>query len=89
MNEATFVGIAEQGLYLALLLSLPPVVVSLLIGLVVGALQTATQLRDGTITFVPRLAAVLAVLVFFGGWMGRQLVSYAQEVWSLLGAVRF
>ena len=88
MSEADLLQIARESLYLALLVSLPVLVVSLVVGLVFGILQAATQLQEHTLAFVPRLAAVLLAIAVFGGWMGSQLLRYTEGLWQLLGSIR-
>ena len=88
MTEAALLQIVREGLYLALLVSLPVLAVSLGVGLVFGVLQAATQIQEQTLAFVPRLAAVLLAIALLGGWMGSQVLLYTRELWELLGAVR-
>ena len=66
----------REGLLLALLVSGPPVVVSLLVGLLVGVLQSATQIHDQTLAFVPKLVAVGLTLLSLGPVLGAQLVRF-------------
>lgn len=64
--ESYSVAIAKQGLYLILILSAPPVLAAMLVGLVVSLLQATTQIQEQTLTFVPKLVAVVMTLIFFG-----------------------
>jgi flagellar biosynthesis protein FliQ len=88
LADQTLLTIVREGLALALLVSLPVLLVSLGVGLVVGVLQAATQLRDGTLSFVPRLAAGVAAIAAFGGWMGGEVVRYTADLWQILGEIR-
>ena len=88
LTETALLEILREGLSLALLLSLPILVVSLVVGLLFGALQTATQLQEQTLSFVPRLGAVLLTLAVLGGWMGSEILSFTSELWQMLGAVQ-
>jgi flagellar biosynthetic protein FliQ len=72
--------VVREGLYLVLLVSLPPVLASLTVGLIVSLLQATTQLQDHTLTFVPKLIAVLATLAVTGPWIGSQLVRFTQAI---------
>jgi flagellar biosynthesis protein FliQ len=54
--------------------------VAALIGLVVAALQAATQIQDVTIAHLPRLVAVALALVVIGPWMGAQIAAFAARV---------
>ena len=55
-------------MYTALLLALPALLASLIVGLVLSILQTITSIQEQTLTFVPRLVAVGLVLVFTMAW---------------------
>lgn len=76
--ESYIQQVLQEGLYLVLLVSAPPVLASLVVGLAVSLLQATTQLQDHTLTFVPKLVAVLATLAIAGPWIGAQLVRFTQ-----------
>jgi flagellar biosynthetic protein FliQ len=78
----------REGLMLALLISGPPLVVSLLVGFVVGVLQTATQIHDHTLAFVPKLLAVTLTLLALGPVLGAQLVRFTQALLLAFPAIR-
>jgi flagellar biosynthetic protein FliQ len=70
MSEDYVLQVLRQGLYLVLLVSGPAILVSLVVGLFISLIQATTQLQDHTLSFVPKLIAVLAVLAAAGAWMG-------------------
>lgn len=76
----------RDGLMLALLVSLPIVATALIAGLVVGMLQSVTQLHDPSVAIVPRWIAVAVVLAFSAPWMGKHLVTFAQTAFRAIGA---
>jgi flagellar biosynthetic protein FliQ len=80
LQSAYIEQVVREGLYLVLLVSLPVVMASLVVGLLVSLLQATTQLQDHTLTFVPKLVAVLATLAVAGPWIGSQLVRFTQVV---------
>jgi len=88
VTDAALLQIVREGLYLALLVSLPVLAVSLAVGLLFGILQAATQLQEQTLSFVPRLAAVLFAIAMLGGWMGAQVLRYTSGLWQILGEIR-
>lgn len=88
MTESTLLLIAREGLYLSLLLSLPALISSLVVGAVVGLFQAATRLQEQSLSVVPRLVAVMLAVALFGGWMGSQLMSYTTELWQLFGQIQ-
>ena len=70
-----------EALWLSLLLSLPTLAASLLVGLGIGIVQAATQLQEQTLSFVPKLVAVALTLALAGGWMGAELVRFTEAAW--------
>jgi type III secretion HrpO family protein len=81
---STLVEVARQALVLAALLSLPVIGVAAIVGLVVAALQAATQIQDPTIAHLPRIVAVTAALAILGPWMGSQVATFAERVLLLV-----
>lgn len=84
ISEAYVVQVVREALYLVLLVSAPPLLVSLLVGLLVSLVQATTQLQDQTLSFVPKLVAVLFTMAVTGPWIGQQLGRFTQ---TLLQAV--
>ena len=78
----------REGLLLALLVSAPPLLASLLVGFVVGVVQAATQLQDQTLAFVPKLLVVALTLLALGPVLGAQLVRFTQALLLALPAIR-
>ncbi|MGC4088577.1 MAG: flagellar biosynthetic protein FliQ [Polyangiaceae bacterium] len=70
-------SLSQDALVLALLVSLPVVLVAAVVGLLVAALQAATQIQDATIAHLPRLLAVTLALIVVGPWMGAQIAAFA------------
>ena len=79
---------AREGLLLALLLSAPPLVASLVTGFVVGVFQAATQIHDQTLAFVPKLAVTLLVLVAMGPLLGAELVRFSHALFLAIPTLR-
>lgn len=75
MSTAQIVEIGQDLLYTGLLLAMPALLVSLVVGLIVSILQTITSIQEQTLSFVPRLLAVGLVLVFTMAW-ALQLASH-------------
>ena len=78
----------REGLLLVLLLSAPPLLASLAVGLVVGVVQAATQIHDQALAFVPKLVVVLLVLVAMGPVLGAELVRFTQALLLAIPSVR-
>lgn len=80
----TYTYIAGQALLWILILSLPPLLASLIVGLVVSLLQALTQVQEQTLTFVPKIIATILVLIFTANWMLGTLVGLARHSFELM-----
>ena len=80
MTPETVVTIGRQALELTLMLSAPLLLTALAVGLIVGIFQAATQINEMTLSFIPKLLAMAAVLALAGPWMIRQLVEYSRNL---------
>ena len=69
MDPQGVITIAQQALYTAVLLSAPLLLAALAVGLVVSILQAATQINEMTLSFIPKMLAMIATLVIAGPWM--------------------
>ena len=78
----------REGLILVLLVSAPPLLASLVVGFVVSVLQAATLIQDPTIAFVPKLVAVLLVLLALGPLLGAQVLRFTQALLLVIPTVR-
>jgi type III secretion HrpO family protein len=80
IEASVLVEHGRQALILAALISLPVIGVAAIVGLVVAALQAATQIQDPTIAHLPRVVAVTATVAVLGPWMGSQIAAFAERV---------
>ena len=80
MSPATLLEQAQHALLLSVAVALPVLAVAAVVGLLVAALQAASQIQDPTIAHLPRLVAVVAALVVLGPWMGGQIGAFAERV---------
>ena len=78
----------REGLLLVLLVSAPPLLVSLVVGLVVSVLQAAAQIQDSALAFVPKLAAMVLTLLALGPVLGAQVVRFSQALLLAIATVR-
>jgi flagellar biosynthetic protein FliQ len=89
MTPETVMTIAQRALEMTVLLAAPLLLVALVIGLLVGIFQAATQIHEMTLSFIPKLIGMAAALVIAGPWMLKQLVSYTrlliESIPSLIG----
>lgn len=71
-----------QALLLILLLSGPPIVISMILGLMVAIFQAATQIQEQTLSFTVKLFAVILTLMILGGWLGSQIIQYTNSIFT-------
>jgi len=69
-----------QALILILILSGPPILISMVFGLMVAVFQAATQIQEQTLSFTVKLFAVVFTLMFLGGWLGAQIMNFAKTI---------
>jgi flagellar biosynthetic protein FliQ len=80
MTPETVVTIGRQALEMTLMLSAPLLITALAVGLIVGIFQAATQINEMTLSFIPKLLAMAAVLALTGPWMIRHLIEYSRNL---------
>ncbi len=76
LSEAVFFDTLRQGLWVAVITSVPILGVALVAGVVVGLFQALTSIQEMTLTFVPKLAAIIAVFWISMSFMTRTLVAF-------------
>ncbi|MBM4390844.1 MAG: flagellar biosynthesis protein FliQ [Deltaproteobacteria bacterium] len=79
MNESEVIRLGQEALRMTLLLSVPLLGVAVIIGTIVSLVQAVTQVHEQTLTFLPKLLGICAVLAFGGGWMIEQTVSFGER----------
>ena len=87
MNPVDILDIGREMLWVVTILSAPILGVALAIGLFIGILQAATQIQEMTLSFIPKLASVAAVLFLVSPWMLRVLVDFTQQLYLKIPAL--
>jgi flagellar biosynthesis protein FliQ len=82
MNELIIVAIARDALKTALYVAGPALLVSMVVGLSISIFQVVTSLQDQTVAFVPKILAVMAVVVITFPWMVRVLVGFTSHIFT-------
>lgn len=82
MDIAAVIDISRQALWMVVLISAPLLVVSLVVGLVIGIIQAATSINEATLSFIPKLAALAITLAVVGGWQLGTLVDYTRSLYQ-------
>lgn len=80
MFENEIYQLTYQALILILVLSGPPIIISMVLGLLVAIFQAATQIQEQTLSFTVKLFAVILTLMMLGGWLGSQIIQYTNTI---------
>lgn len=70
------VEIMRSGVMTVLIIAAPVLLIGMMVGLVVSIFQATTSIQEQTLTFVPKIAAILLAVFFFGNWMATTLQTY-------------
>jgi flagellar biosynthesis protein FliQ len=84
MTPETVMTMGHEAVKLALMLAGPPLLVALVVGLVISVFQAATQINEATLSFIPKLLAVLAAFVIAGPWMLAVTLDYIRALFASL-----
>ena len=82
MTQELIVGLGQQAVLMMVMLAGPLLAVSLVVGLVVSIFQAVTQVNEMTLTFVPKVIAIFAVLIVLGPWMLQMLLAYTANTFA-------
>ena len=80
MGPETVLYIGREALWLAVLLAGPMLGAALAVGLFIGVIQAATQIQEMTLSFIPKLLALVIVLFVIGPWMLRIIVTFTERL---------
>lgn len=82
MTEGQVLDIARETIFLIIQVSAPLLLISLIVGLIISIFQTVTSIQEQTLTFVPKIIAVLLGMILFGSWMLNSLTGFVTELWN-------
>jgi len=80
LEQAT--ELLRHTLILALVISAPMLIIGLVVGILISLVQAVTQIQEQTLAFIPKIAALILVMVLFGPWMLGQLELYTTSLWT-------
>ena len=82
MNEVEVLDIARDAMMTMLIVSMPILLVGLAVGLVVSVFQTLTHIQEMTLTFIPKIVAMVGAAIFLMPWISHMLMDYATKIFS-------
>ena len=80
MTPQTVVTVGQDAMWITVLLASPLLLSALVVGLLIGMVQAATQINEMTLSFIPKLLALFAALFFAGPWLLNTIVNYTQQL---------
>ncbi len=80
MSPDMVVSLGQKALEMALILSAPVLIITFLVGLVISILQSATQIQEMTLSYIPKIIAAYITVLLLGAWMLNKLLDYTKEI---------
>jgi flagellar biosynthetic protein FliQ len=80
MDQA--LDIVRETLMITLLISAPVLMVGLVVGLVISIIQAVTQIQEQTLSFVPKIVAMVAVVILLAPWIGVSLIEFSKRMFA-------
>ncbi len=78
------IAIAENTVKIVLILGLPSLIVSMVIGLIISIFQAVTQVSDASLTFVPKMIVVSIFILITLPWVGDHITTYTKDLWDII-----
>ncbi|MDQ0348923.1 MULTISPECIES: flagellar biosynthesis protein FliQ [Ancylobacter] len=85
MNEADALDIVQSAIWTIIIASGPAVAAAMLVGIAVALFQALTQVQEVTLTFIPKIIAVLVVTALTATFIGQQILAFTQEIYGRIG----
>lgn len=80
MTPESIMTLGQAAMKIAVLLAAPPLLAALITGLIVSLLQAATQINEQTLSFIPKIIAVVVTLLIAGPWMLNNIIDYIKLI---------
>lgn len=80
MSEADVMRVITDAMWVAARIGSPILLTSIVVGVLVGLLQSVTQIQEPTLSFVPKFAAIGLVIIISGPWMLREIVTFTESL---------
>lgn len=87
MSDTSIVNLVQVTLWTFMMLVAPILGVSILVGLIISILQATTSIQEQTLTFVPKMIAMLAVIYFLSSWMLNYISGFTVRLFSILPTI--
>ena len=84
MTQDTVVSLIVSMMSVTVKVAAPMLFVGLVVGLVISIFQAVTQIQEQTLSFIPKIVALIAVVAIAGPWMLDSLVTWTQQLWAAI-----
>ena len=81
MDTGTVINIARQTIWIIVETAVPVLIISMAVGLIISLFQTLTSIQEQTLTFVPKLLAILLTIMLIGGCMMNEITGFINNLW--------
>jgi flagellar biosynthesis protein FliQ len=82
MSPELVLTIGKQALYVTVMLSAPLLLTALVLGLIVGLFQAATQINEASLSFIPKMLGLVAIIYIAGSWMLTLITDYTKDLFA-------
>ena len=82
MSSSDIITIARQTVWVIVKTSVPLLLVSMVVGLIISLFQTLTSIQEQTLTFIPKLIAILIGIMVMGTWILNEIVAFMNTLWG-------
>ena len=89
LDTALVIDLGREALWVAILIAGPLLGIALIVGLLIGIIQAATSINEMTLSFIPKIAALVAVLVFLGSWQVSVIVDFTRKLYERIPTLFF
>ena len=86
MSEDFVMSMGSEALKTIILISAPMLAAAMVIGIIVSILQAITQINEATLTFIPKMAAIIIVMLVMAPWMLETMQTYARDIFGNFGS---
>lgn len=87
MTQQMAIAICKQAVWTALFVAGPMLIAGLVVGIAVSIFQSVTQIQEMTLTFIPKILAVVTVLILALPWIMNMLISFTNDVFAMLSVI--
>ena len=89
LDTALVFELGREALWVAVLIAGPLLGIALIVGLIIGIIQAATSINEMTLSFIPKIAALVAVLVLLGSWQVSVIVDFTRKLYERIPTLFF